>query len=79
VFFYECQVLEEGASSRDPACCLGMFSLVSVKTSGRMKSSNAITALVTLETCILDDKRPESVEGVTRYGEQHISLIKKLL
>lgn len=57
---------DKKGEGRDPACCLGKFSLVSVKTSGRMTSNMALDAVVTLETCVLDDKRPESVKGVTR-------------
>ena len=53
-------------SSRDAECCLGQFSLVQVKASGSIKSNSAIKASVTLESCILDDKRPQSEEGVTR-------------
>ncbi|XP_066022142.1 intermembrane lipid transfer protein VPS13C isoform X9 [Pocillopora verrucosa] len=57
-------------SSRDAECCLGQFSLVRVKASGSIKSNSAIKASVTLESCILDDKRPQSEEGVTRMIEK---------
>ena len=57
---------DKPSKERDPSCCLGKFSIVSVKTNGRMTSNMALDAVVTLETCVLDDKRPESVDGVTR-------------
>ena len=47
--------------------CLGEFSLVRVSASGRIRSDSSITAIVILESCLLDDRRPESEAGVTRF------------
>ena len=53
--------------SREPDSCLGQFSLVHLATSGHIRSNSVIEASATLQSCILDDKRPASEEGVTRY------------
>ena len=56
-------------TERDPASCLGQVSVVRVVTGGRIKSDTSLYANVTLESCILDDTRPQSEKGVTRWVE----------
>ncbi|XP_068741113.1 intermembrane lipid transfer protein VPS13A-like [Montipora capricornis] len=70
VFWKETAKPTEETCSREAHACLGQFSLVHVTTSGQVKSNSVINATVTLETCMLDDKRPESEEGVTRMIER---------
>ncbi|XP_022794312.1 vacuolar protein sorting-associated protein 13A-like [Stylophora pistillata] len=70
VFLKEKEKPNGTTSSRNAECCLGQLSLAHVKASGSIKSNSAIYASVTLESCILDDKRPQSEEGVSRMIEK---------
>lgn len=69
VFWKETAKPSGNKSSREPDCCLGQFSLVQLAASGKVKSNSSISASVTLASCVLDDKRPQSEQGVTRMIE----------
>ncbi|KAL9987728.1 hypothetical protein ACROYT_G002079 [Oculina patagonica] len=70
VFWKETAKPSGNKSSREPDRCLGQFSLVQVAASGKIRSNSSISASVTLESCVLDDKRPQSEQGVTRMIER---------
>ncbi|XP_048586982.1 intermembrane lipid transfer protein VPS13A-like isoform X2 [Nematostella vectensis] len=72
LYWKESTELKDVAVTRDPACCLGQFSIVALSASGNMKSDMSLTAAVSLQSCILDDMRPESKMGVTRMMDRFI-------
>ena len=59
-------VEDESSWSREESHCLGSFALETLTLSGTMSSDTSLGVSVGLETCVLDDKRPGSENGLNR-------------
>lgn len=56
---------------RNPAASLAKLTLKKFKAGTKMISNGEMTAIVSMQDCLLDDGRPEKKNGITKYAPQN--------